>query len=56
MAGVVDGCRQLNEAEMAFAFGDLGGAAGFAAANLQRQPQRGIFLELTAVCDWKGLL
>ena len=40
-AGVVDGLRQLDEAEMPFALVELRGAAGLAAgADLQGQPQR----------------
>jgi hypothetical protein len=57
VAGVVDGLRQLDGAEMPFAFVELCGAAGLAsAAVLQGQPQRWVVLELAAVRDRDGVL
>ena len=56
-AGVVDGLRQLDEAEMPFALVELRGAAGLAAgADLQGQPQRWVVVELAAVRDQDGIL
>ena len=57
VVSVVDGLRQLDEAEMPFALVELRGAAGLAAgADLQGQPQRWVVLELAAVRDRDGVL
>lgn len=57
VTGVVDGHRQLDEAEMPFAIVELRGAAGLAAAaDLQGQAQGWVVVELAAVRDQDGIL
>lgn len=59
MTGVVDGHRQLDEAEMPFAIVELRGAAAVglaAAADLQGQAQGWVVVELAAVRDQDGIL
>lgn len=59
VTGVVDGHRQLDEAEMPFAIVELRGAAAVglaAAADLQGQAQGWVVVELAAVRDQDGIL